>query len=174
MTTKVNLPSIKELRKNGWKIRCSHFRFPTKNSDLTPIQEMKGGDGKFLIVPEVCGGKVVIEAKSPEGVEYYGEAKCSKDDIFRKSSGRSLALARAIGDKTTKFDIEDEVYILGCYEVKKVKIGKKSVKFYIDDDGDVCRNEVYWRQYEYTAPDYYDIIQGPVFATKEELVNSIE
>lgn len=174
MNTKLNLPSIKDLRQQGWKIRVSHFRYPTKHSDLTPIKEMKDEDGRFLIAPEVCGGKVAIEAKSPEGVEYYGESKCSKNDIFCKRSGRLLSLARAIGDKTTKFKVGEEVYRIGSWQIDKIKITKSDVCFYLDDDGEVVRNEIYWQDQPRDASyNVEEIVQGVLFSTKEELINSI-
>lgn len=174
MNTKLNLPSIKDLREQGWKIRVSHFRFPTKNSDLTAIKEMKDSEGKYIFPPESLGGKVEIESRDPNGNEFRGNSVCSKVEPFCKARGRNLALARAIGDKTTKFKAGDEVYRIGSWQIDKIKITKSDVHFYLDDDGEVVRNEIYWQdQLRDAGYNVEEIVQGVLFSTKEELINSI-
>lgn len=80
-------PTIRELRRQGYKVRVIHSR---------PIVEIKKISG---ILKEVSakGGTTRIEITTPDKAhDVFGEAVCSKEDNFNRKTGNFIALGRAL------------------------------------------------------------------------------
>lgn len=80
-------PTIRDLRKQGYKVRVLHTR-PQK-----VIQKLMGKS--YEVSPR--GGATVIELTTPDKVlTVSGEAICSLADNFNRKVGNSIALGRAL------------------------------------------------------------------------------
>lgn len=118
----VKIPTVKELRQKGWKVCVGHFRYTSPNSDAYPISEL----GSALEIMSK-GGKTIIEARSPEGVEMKGEAICARTDNYNKRYGVALAMSRALDLKVAPQykvgDVKYTLYKLGRgFKIKRVKV----------------------------------------------------
>lgn len=95
--------SVWQLRKAGYKVSVSHLRytvaeFLNKRPPLRHALDIPKG----LIHP--CGGKTIVKVKEPGGIEYQGEALCSKEDNFCKRRGVRIALARLEEQNTSSLE----------------------------------------------------------------------
>lgn len=80
-------PTIKQLRQSGYKVRVLHSRF------FKTIQKLDGTLEEVL--PK--GGYTKIEVTTPDKVlTTIGESLCSKEDLFNRKVGNSIALGRAL------------------------------------------------------------------------------
>jgi hypothetical protein len=80
-------PTIKDLRRQGYKVRVIHCR---------PVVEIIKFSG---ILKEVSakGGTTRIEITTPDKQhDAFGEAVCSNQDNFNRKTGNSIALGRAL------------------------------------------------------------------------------
>lgn len=97
-----NVPTVEQLRKNGYKVRVMHERFqfqpwvklshPPK--DYSPWGPLRP---QFELKPPVRaqkGGRTTIEITAPNGKNYSGVALCSKEDSFDRKKGVKICLGR--------------------------------------------------------------------------------
>ena len=178
MKTIVKMPTVKELRDQGWKVRCSHYRFfPNDIGELVLHldKKLKGGNGSYFLDPSPRGGKVVIELRDPDGNELRGESVCSKVDAYNKKAGRNLALSRALKWEEgltlePKFKKGDKVWVLMEGKAKQAEV-------------ELCEfiNNFYAQEGEIETTFYYFVTDernirfyaNQVFETKEELIEFI-
>lgn len=73
--------TVKELRKNGYKVRVHHHRKVVTSTVAAR------------------GGKTVVEVTTPDGVTFIGIARCSRKENFNKKMGVRIALGRALKNK---------------------------------------------------------------------------
>jgi len=81
------VPTIKQLRQNGYKVRVLHTR------NVTNIERIGG------IFSEISnfGGYTKIEVTTPNGLNTVsGEARCSDKECFNRRIGNQIALGRAL------------------------------------------------------------------------------
>ncbi len=189
----MRIPTIEELRKSGYKARVTVLRLTSEHSDYVNLRDIRGmfeeGDGTIdnatlnsFLRPK--GGKVIVEVRTPEGVELRGEAICAISENFSKKYGRTLALVRALGLKPEpKYKIGDEVWCLRYVSSKqgnrivkdKIKsIHEYSDKFKLSDDlkslGLIYASEFGVGEGE----DEYILDEEQMFDSKEELLTSLE
>jgi hypothetical protein len=85
---------IHELRKNGYKVKVTIYRYYPHDREIYPIYQIKKWAGMKNVCPH--GGKNVIHLKSPDGREVMGVAECSKEEQYNRKIGNSIALGRAL------------------------------------------------------------------------------
>ncbi len=184
-TQTIKLPTIKELRADGWKVRATHYRYFHKwnaktlrydaPSLLSPVRDMKQDDGTYRLMPVPNGGKIILELRDPQGNEYRGESVCSKTDSFNKRAGRALAMCRALKIPSTpnKFKAGQKVWLIG-QNMKAVEATLDYIALStprIDpDDGTVTFTETFCFN-KGVFP--IDVSVENVFATKEELLEFV-
>ena len=81
------MPTIKQLRQKGYKVRVMHTR------EFDSIQKLNG------VKHEVSnfGGLTKIEVTTPDMTKTeFGESKCSPKENFNRRLGNSIALGRAL------------------------------------------------------------------------------
>lgn len=88
--------TVKSLRQSGWKVRVTHLRFVTKNSDLEATFEIRKVNKEIMQWLETKGGKTVVDLRAPDGSEFSAEAECSKKENFNRKMGLQIALNRAL------------------------------------------------------------------------------
>jgi hypothetical protein len=178
MKTVFKIPTIKELRGQGWKVRCSHYRFfPNDIGELVLHldKKLKSGNGSYFLDPSPRGGKVVIELRDPNGNELRGESVCSKVDAYNKKAGRNLALSRALKweeslNFESKFKKADKAWINFTNKIYQVEVQDvDSIKVFNAQEGEVEVTFYYYVIDEKNVRFYTDII----FSTKEELIEFI-
>ena len=89
-----NINQIHELRKNGYKVRVTIYRYYPHDNEVRPVWEMRKNGLIKHISP--FGGKNIIQLKSPDGREVVGIAECSKEEQYNRKIGNSIALGRAL------------------------------------------------------------------------------
>ena len=174
MTTTIKLPTIKELREKGWKVRARHYRYfqdrynpPT----LLPVREM-GDDEEPRNLAYACpnGGKITLELRDPEGNETKGESVCHLNDNFNKKLGRNLALFRALNIQPPepKFKVGDKVWTILYMKAREVEITEiHSYRPFMEvDEGGFSFVDLFSIKEDCGTFD-------EVFATKEELIEFI-
>lgn len=84
--TTMKVPTIKQLRQSGWKVRVMHNRnYITENKM----------DGRTMTLSNF-GGYTKIEVTDPAmNQTWVGEAQCSEKDNYNRRLGNSIALGRA-------------------------------------------------------------------------------
>lgn len=84
----MKLPSIMNLRRQGWKVRVLHTR---------EYNERLSNTFKAAKIVSNKGGYTCIELTPPEQpfLTLKGEAFCSKQDNFNRRLGNFIALGRA-------------------------------------------------------------------------------
>jgi len=84
-----------ELRSKGYKVIVDHYRFVKSTFGgkitLVPFYEIQNKD---LIYAK--GGVTYVNIVSPEGVESQAVARCNLTDNYRRRTGVSLCLNRAM------------------------------------------------------------------------------
>lgn len=95
--------NIKELRKNGHKVRVCHyrrFRHPNREEDfLFPYSKNTKNIPDFVGMLDNNGGLTTVEVTSPEGKTVIGHAKCHNTDVFNYKRGVEIALSRAFAKR---------------------------------------------------------------------------
>lgn len=81
------IPTVKQLRQSGYKVRVCH----TRHYDNTV--KLATGLTKIL---SAKGGKTAVQITTPEGKDISGEAFCSKEDSYNKKLGVKIAIGRAL------------------------------------------------------------------------------
>jgi hypothetical protein len=88
----------------GIKVHTRHYRYWPGHKDAETVGKIRrqgflGPDGKPL-QPKVKGGFTVVYLyyKPDDTVFGYGEAYCSKKDVYNAKAGRGLATTRALVD----------------------------------------------------------------------------
>ena len=93
-------PSIKDLRRAGYKVRVYHAR------NFYNAVKMDKGTAKFL---SPKGGKTTIEITTPNKQHtVITEAVCSNEDNFNHKLGNTIAVGRAL----QKLKVLENVVIL--------------------------------------------------------------
>ena len=100
----INLPTIHELRKNGYKIRVINKRIYT---EFDPVKRklnkklLSKYEAGLQLKFEDCvhgmlskGGYTRIELTSPQKEDFSAETYCSKNDVFCKKRGINITLGR--------------------------------------------------------------------------------
>jgi hypothetical protein len=105
---------VELLRKQGYQIRVTHFRYTPESAAtvrfqgmrvwreaMTPMHELRASfeldqanqeaDTNYM---DSHGGATKIELKTPEGVEFQSEAHCSIHDPYNKRKGVKITLSR--------------------------------------------------------------------------------
>jgi hypothetical protein len=101
-----NIPTVKEMRESGFKVRVLHKRFWREDTLCFTPKYLKNNKDKFLIAQRdiggpgrsAKGGETVVEITLPDGREARGEAFCSLKDGYNKKTGVSLAVSRALAN----------------------------------------------------------------------------
>jgi hypothetical protein len=98
------LPTVYELRKQGWKVKVGHHRNLYVYNPMTGkktgkynvlLSTWKDENKGMFLAP--TGGKTIVSIRVPEYEdEFVGEVFCSKDEKYNKSIGLKKALARAL------------------------------------------------------------------------------
>jgi hypothetical protein len=187
----MKIPTIEELRKSGCKVRVTVLRLTSEHSDYVNLRDIRGmfeeGDGTIdnttlnsFLSPK--GGKIIVEVRTPEGVELRGEAICAISENFSKKYGRTLALVRALGLKPEpKYKVGDKIWTLGYIPDKGSRITENVVKsVYVYEKTKISED---LKRVEFiTSPDYKVGEEGNedsfdenyCFNSKEELLTYLE
>lgn len=83
------MKNIEQYRKSGYKVRVVHRRYDANGELIQYSRKIKGNIA-------AKGGIVTVELTTPEGVNVYGNAVCSKKENYCYSKGVQIALGRAI------------------------------------------------------------------------------
>lgn len=75
---------VERLRKDGYKVRVKHYR----------LMNLDGIKAR--------GGKTVVEVTAPDGTNFVGMSRCSRNENFNKRLGVRIALGRAFKNKGTQ------------------------------------------------------------------------
>ena len=94
----VDLPSIVDLRRAGYKVRVSHFRNVNNFPDfhypvLARVTKENKKAREFDKIFE-HGGETHIELTNREGKTFVAIAECSNKDAFNRRLGNHICLAR--------------------------------------------------------------------------------
>lgn len=94
----IDLPSIVDLRRLGYKVRVSHFRnVVDREFGLIPfldrVTKVDKKNGIFAKIFE-RGGKTEIELTNRDGKTFNAVARCSEKDAFNRRLGNHICLAR--------------------------------------------------------------------------------
>lgn len=89
--------NVAELRKNGWRVRVSHYRFYETDWNFHELLHRSELDEFTNPTPEPRGGLTEVEVLSPDGKTSIGVARCALEDNYCKKFGVIKALGRAIG-----------------------------------------------------------------------------
>ena len=93
-----NIPTIHDLRKQGYKVRVSHFRNVIKGGQplFTRVTKIDKKVGIFEdILPH--GGETHFQLTTPgDAVDYVATARCSDKDTFNRELGNRICILRLI------------------------------------------------------------------------------
>lgn len=98
------VPTVYELRKQGWKVKVGHHRryfrydaFTGRKITMLFLQSTveEAPENWFL---SATGGKTTVYITTDSKVELYGEANCSEKEHYNKRSGLKKAIARALAE----------------------------------------------------------------------------
>ena len=95
-TQQNQMKTIAELRRAGFRIRVTHFRYINKRKKLTQ-KEIRDQFGSLRSVL-ARGGSTIIEVSDPNGKNGMGKAVCIKSDAFYRKTGIDIALSQALAD----------------------------------------------------------------------------
>jgi hypothetical protein len=176
----MKIPTIKELRQSGWKVRVTHFRYFTEYTgdvDLVNVREMKNEEGSYIFWPDSHGGKTIVELRSPVGIEFKGESVCSRSDGFNRKEGIARAIVRALDIKPKIRKVGSKVWTLCHFD--KWKIAQGTIES-VDDgyptldfkEGVVKASVYYGVSVNEELIESYPLA-ADVFDTKEELLASL-
>jgi hypothetical protein len=173
----MKIPTIKELRQSGWKVRVTHFRYFDFGNGflcLHNVRELKDERGCYSVSPGSHGGKTIVELRNPDGVEFTGESVCSLVDAFNRKEGIVRAIVRALDIKPEVREVGSKVWTLRCSD--KWKIAQGTIEC-ADSDIDLREGVVKSQIYYGVSFDKEIIEEYPmdynVFDTKEELLASL-
>ena len=98
-----SIPTVYELRKQGWKVRVGHhrkyFRYdPFTGRKLEKLLLRKDYEEQFPnLFLNSRGGVTTVTITIPEyNMDFTGVSECSDRESYRKSRGLKKALARAL------------------------------------------------------------------------------
>jgi hypothetical protein len=80
------IPTVKQLRQSGYKVRVLHTRTYKLVKHLDQIS-------KQLLAK---GGTTTVEITTPDGKNLTGVAHCSNEDSYSKRLGVRIAVGRAL------------------------------------------------------------------------------
>lgn len=88
-------PSICELRRLGYKVRVSHFRY-IECGTVAALERVTKEDKKNNVFSKIFeyGGETHFELTNRDGKTFLAEALCSKRDAFNRKLGNHICLAR--------------------------------------------------------------------------------
>jgi hypothetical protein len=86
-------PTIKDLRRQGYKVRVMHSRrYDTKHKVSGTVLELAAR-----------GGSTTIELTTPDKqLTVFGKSVCSIEDNFNRKVGNSIAIGRALKELENK------------------------------------------------------------------------
>jgi len=90
------MPTVRQLREEGYKVKVYHYRFP-KREDLPRVLKPRNQFGKTDTMDE-RGGKTVVSIteQGEDGASALGTAVCVNTDCYCKIVGVALAKKRAL------------------------------------------------------------------------------
>lgn len=105
--------NIEELRKNGFRVRVTHYRpynlvrvtqstvheeglVPAEEIDYLPAMAKHELPAELHKYVKTHGGYTVVELTSPDGVEVSEVSDCSATEPFNRRRGVTIALGRAL------------------------------------------------------------------------------
>jgi len=86
--------TIKQLRREGWKVKVNHYRFVKEKESNIMWAPYKVRELGLTFDPR--GGSTIIEIESPDGRTSHGASLCSRNDNFNRRIGVRIALGRAL------------------------------------------------------------------------------
>ena len=96
------VPTVYELRKQGWKVRVGHHReyfrydpFTGKRHTAWILQSMVDDEPETWYL-SARGGKTTIMITTDKNEDLYGESICSDKEHYRRSTGLKKAIARSL------------------------------------------------------------------------------
>jgi hypothetical protein len=97
------VPTVYELRKQGWKVRVGHHRkyfrydaFSGRKFEKTLLRKDQQEDYPNFFL-DARGGVTTVVITIPEyDRDFTGVAECSDEEHYKKSTGLKKALARAL------------------------------------------------------------------------------
>jgi len=104
MNQTTQIPTVKELRQNGVKVRVMHRRYCAYDYNLFSFKELRNEKDKFLYSGQGLdgplrspkGGETIVELTYPNGKNVRGVALCSLKDQFNRKVGLNMAIFRAL------------------------------------------------------------------------------
>ena len=102
----MNMKTVHDLRKNGWKVKVGHhrlfFRFDPKtgfkHKKIILVDEKfktENNFGDFFLSPK--GGETRLYITSPDGqINLCHSSFCLENDYYNKKTGVKIALGRAL------------------------------------------------------------------------------
>jgi len=84
--------TIREFRQNKFKIKVTHFRRISGETDLVSLFNIREKKLQNRILPR--GGATVLDVTTPEKKDLRIEAKCSSKDSFNKKIAISVLIGR--------------------------------------------------------------------------------
>ncbi len=171
---KVTIPTIQELRQQGWKARVTIFRKTSPHSDYYSMKDLRESPHGIQSL-ESKGGRIQVDLRSPEGVESTGESLCNDNDNFVISVGRTLATARALGitgRTEPRFKIGDDIWTIRNGRLEKNKV------VYVDSFTRFNEKEGHFENEHYYSVGTEGIWimalgESGIGATKEEVVEKL-
>ncbi len=122
---KSSIPTVAELRKQGYKVRVFHRRRKVNVAGMIPgefrgvFKELIDGNLVPAYLTANKGGATRVEITSPTGENLVGESKCSRSDMYCKKDGVKKAIARALGSRkyNERIHIGDRVLVKAIREI---------------------------------------------------------
>lgn len=107
----MKIPTVKELRQKGYKIRVTHYRYSTayeNKLNLFSLYELRTyhDDWQKYIKPK--GGETKVEILTPDGKEFAASAVCSKKDVFCRRIGRETAILRILLENNSVYNVKQK------------------------------------------------------------------
>jgi hypothetical protein len=95
--TNTPIPTVKELRQSGYKIRIQRYRPYVVNNSVVLLDDENARMNCFDKSETFQkGGVTIVAIRKPTGEEVRGEAVCSFTDPFVKKLGVEIAIAKAL------------------------------------------------------------------------------
>lgn len=95
----MKLNQMEALRKQGYKIKVTHYRYTTSGRLLARHRIDELNESILAHIPlviEPCGGRVSVEIETPAGLQATGHSYCSRRDNFKRKIGTAMAFGRAM------------------------------------------------------------------------------
>lgn len=92
-----NIPTVKQLRQTGYKIRVQRYRpYVIDHSVMMLDDENARLNGLDKSETLQNGGVTIVAIRKPTGEEVRGVSECSFNDSFVKKAGVEVAIAKAL------------------------------------------------------------------------------